>query len=139
MKLFIATSLFAVAACATTSTGTTPSADRSSRASTGLRLDSARVSAPSRYFPKLLSPARLPGVDRKQHVLKAQAARFDARLRICVAPDGTVASVDVDKSSGVTAYDRLLAADVATWEYQSYDAPAHLKVCQRAKVTYLIR
>jgi TonB family protein len=134
MKLLIATVLFA-AGCATTSTGSVSTA-RTSGAS--LPLAGVETKA-SPYFPTLISKARLPSVDRRSHALRAEATELAARVRICVAPDGRVASVDVDKSSGVTAYDRLLAADIATWRYAGYTAPAHLKVCQRATVTYLVR
>lgn len=87
-----------------------------------------------RSFPERVAPAKLPTADRA-----GLAGRLSAGVRLCVAPDGRVHSVTIEKSSGEAEYDRALAADIPSWQYAPYKAPSELKVCEQVTVDYVAR
>jgi TonB family protein len=118
-----------VSACAGAGTGTPFSmADHATPPALVLSTEPAV----QRSFPDRLSPARLPTADRARI-----AGNVTADLELCVAPDGSVKSVSVDKPSGSDAFDRALADDVPAWRFAPYRAPDGIKVCEQFTVSYL--
>jgi TonB family protein len=126
MKSFAAVSIVFASACASTGipavegTPATP------------QLSLSTDHAIRRSFPERLSEARLPTADRQR-----LAGTHTAAVRLCVAPDGSVHSLDVTRSSGSAQFDDALATDLARWEYEPYAAPAGLKVCELFNVSYI--
>jgi TonB family protein len=118
-----------LAACA--GAGTTPFVMVERAKAPALELTSTE-DAVQRSFPRRLSPARLPSADRARI-----ADNVTAGIRLCVAPDGNVASVNVETPSGSSSFDRALAADVPAWRYEPYRAPDGLKVCEQFTVSYV--
>jgi TonB family protein len=84
-------------------------------------------------FPERRSQARLPTADRQR------LGAHTASVRLCVAPDGSVRSADVTRSSGSAEFDAALTADLARWQYEPYPAPDSIKVCEQLNVAYRAR
>ena len=131
-SLSFAVPFLALAACA--GAGTTPFVMVERASAPTLALSASTEPAVQRSFPQRLTPARLPSADRARI-----AANVSAGVRLCVAPDGNVASVSVDKPSDSPAFDRALAADVPAWRFEPYRAPDGIKVCEQFTVSYVAR
>jgi TonB family protein len=136
MNKFFATALL-LTACATT--GRTLTSDDHATP-TGVRLSLAPPIASDEarpWFPELRSDAVLPNARALQSELIATGrTMFEIGLSICVAPDGSVASVELAKSSTSEALDRVAVEDVQAWRYEPYTAPAHLRVCKAVDLHY---
>jgi TonB family protein len=89
-------------------------------------------------FPKRVSGGEdLPTVRRLNRAIETRHdGQVSARVRVCVTPDGQVASAELLSSSGLDDYDRELLSDVRSWSYQPYAAPAETRVCERLDVSY---
>jgi TonB family protein len=124
-------SLALVAGCA--GAGTTPFVTVERAKAPALRLTSTEE-AVQRSFPQRRSPARLPSANHARIADNATAG-----IRLCVAPDGTVTSVAIDKPSASSELDRALAADVPAWRFEPYRAPDGIKVCEQFTVSYVAR
>jgi TonB family protein len=130
-SLFVLVSIL-VTACAGASAGTgTPLSLTTDHAAPPALVLSTEPAA-QRSFPERVAPAKLPSADRA-----GLAGRLTAGVKLCVAPDGRVHSVAVEKSSGTAAFDQALAADVPSWQFAPYKAPTELKVCERVNITYV--
>ena len=130
MKSFVVLASILVSACAGAAAGTPLALTGEHAAPPALVLSTEP--AAQRSFPERVAPARLPSADRA-----GLAGRLSAGVRLCVAPDGRVHSVAVEKSSGTAAFDQALAADVPSWQFAPYQAPSELKVCERVTITYV--
>ena len=135
MKTLIAAILLA-SACATTgrslpiessSSGMGPTFD--SRAATPAATAKA-------WFPMLAQEAALPSAARYQRELSTDRDRYDLTVRVCVAPNGNVASVNITEPSGSLELDRAAARDVAGWQFESFTAPVHVRVCKQLALGY---
>jgi TonB family protein len=133
----IAATIFA-SACATTGRSLPVDSTSSGMAPTfDPRLaQSTDADAVKPWFPTLASNAVLPSAARYQRELSTTADRFALAVRVCVAPDGKVASVDIKHPSGIAALDRAAARDIADWQFESFTAPAHIRVCKQLGLAY---
>jgi TonB family protein len=132
MKSFAVLVSLLVCACAGASAGTSLALGNEHAAPPALSLSTEP--AARRSFPERVAPAKLPSADRA-----GLAGRLSAGVRLCVAPDGRVHSVAIERSSGTPEFDRALTADIPSWQYAPYKAPSELKVCERLTVDYVAR
>lgn len=124
------------AACATSGQGL-PDRDGKRPAGPGLDLDSQSPDDADRQFPERLSRAELPAADRLVHRINAEhGGVLSTQVRLCVAPSGAVADVDLLDSSGMSEYDRAVVETVQGWQYTAYPAPEGVKVCEKLTVSY---
>jgi outer membrane biosynthesis protein TonB len=138
MKKLIAVVVF-VSACATTgrsvplepmSTGMAPTF------STGVAASAASSDISQPWFPALASEAAFPSAARYDRELRTSGDRFDLAAHVCVAPNGSVASVELSHPSGSGELDRAATHDIAGWRFQSFAAPAHIRVCKQLAFAY---
>lgn len=89
-------------------------------------------------FPKRVTGGDdLPTVRRLNRAIETRHdGQVNAQVRICVAPDGQVASAELLSSSGLADYDRELLTAVESWTFEPYAAPAETRVCERLDVSY---
>ena len=96
-------------------------------------------------------PARLraPDLGRANQVAKTilskarpkakRRAGLNTEIRLCVFPSGTVTGVELMKSSGAPAFDRAVLTSARAWVYESYLAPANVRICAAISVVYSTR
>jgi TonB family protein len=134
MKKIIA-ALVLCSACATTARTTTPDSP-----STGMMpaLDMANAHGDNAdaWFPALTSEPALPSVAHAQRELSTDHDRYELAVRLCVAPNGSVASVELTQASGSDVLDRAATKDIAAWQFAAYSAPSHIRVCKPFAFTY---
>jgi len=134
MKTVLAAALV-LSACATTGT---PSTFGTEPARTGskVQLDLVPHADASRVFPSAIDP-RLPRADRlATQIRSALGDSASLEVRLCVAPQGTVASVEVLRGSSLAAFDQSVIADAMSWQFEALPGPASVKTCERATITY---
>lgn len=135
MKKYVVSSCLVLAvaslgACASTGTALSPRETTSSNTRLSLTLEHSDAVA-AREFPARTSIARLPTADRAR-----LSGRLTAGVKLCVSPDGRVASFDLERTSHSDEFDRALAADMIGWAYEPYAGPKNLRVCERLTVQY---
>jgi len=134
MKLIATTVL--LSACATTSRpmsigeGGSTGAPRLAT-TTSLATDDAKP-----WFPALATEAALPSVAHQQRELSTTRDRFELGVRVCVAPNGSVANVNVEQSSGTPQIDRAALQDIPHWRYERFAAPAQVRVCKHLALAF---
>ncbi len=118
--------------------GTMPM-DRETTPTTGrVKLDFTHVEgdAAAATFPGVVDP-QLPSADRIapriHHVLGDTAS---AAIHLCVSPSGKVASVKLERSSDLPAFDRAMMNDVAAWQFAAMPGPDSVKSCERLTISY---
>jgi TonB family protein len=97
-------------------------------------------------------PARLraPDLGRANQVAKAILSKktrpgakrrsgLNTRIRLCVFPSGAVTGVGLMKSSGAPAFDQAVLSSARAWVYESYLAPANVRICAAISVVYSTR
>jgi hypothetical protein len=120
-----------------------PSPLRSGAASESVHPPPVRIGAASDeaqpWFPARLSELRVPTVDRMHEMLRETGRdRLTARLRLCVAPDGSTSQVRLEATSGVAELDQALVQDLARWRYAAFAAPSHIEICEPVTLTYVL-
>lgn len=134
MKTMIGSSLL-LAACATT--GATLPAKSDATGMGRLVFDDNVISQDATpVVPGLASEATLPSAARLQTELRSFRDRFALSLQVCVGPDGNVQDVALDTSSGVEKLDLAAVSDVFEWRFDSFDAPANIRVCRNVNIRY---
>jgi TonB family protein len=131
----IVTAALLFSACATTGT---PSTFGTEGARTGSRvqLDLVPHADAARVFPAAIDP-RLPRADRlATQILSTLGDTASLEVRLCVAPQGTVASVEVLRGSSLAAFDQSVIADAMGWQFEALPGPTGVKTCERATITY---
>jgi TonB family protein len=137
MKKIITTVVFA-SACATTgrslpvdspSSGMTPTFSMNNA-------QSSQSDTASAWFPTLASDAVLPSAARHQLELSTDRDRYELAVKLCVAPNGSVASVELTQSSGSELLDQAVTRDITAWQFESFKAPAHIRVCKPIALGY---
>jgi TonB family protein len=88
------------------------------------------------WFPMLASDAVLPSVAHYQRELSTDRDRYELAVRLCVAPNGSVSSVDLKQGSGSAELDRAAAHDIAQWQFEAFTAPANIRVCKQLSLAY---
>jgi TonB family protein len=84
-------------------------------------------------FPARRSEAAIPAADRlATDIHREHHGLVTSKVKMCVASDGAVDSVDLMSSSGMAAYDDAVIAAVSSWEYEAPGAPS----CQKLNVSY---
>lgn len=63
-----------------------------------------------------------PPVDVRNEIYRSGQHSTSARLRVCLAENGTVSSVSVEQSTGYPAYDQELLTATRKWLYRPYTA-----------------
>jgi TonB family protein len=84
----------------------------------------------------LQSDAVLPSAARYQKELSTDRDRYELGVRVCVAPNGSVASVELTQPSGSAELDRAVANDIKAWQFEAFTAPAHIRVCKPFALGY---
>lgn len=120
-------------ACATT---TTPTLDRETHTRSHLHLDLVPHADAARVFPGAIDP-RLPSADRVAHQIRATFGdTASIEVRLCVAPEGRVTSVEVVRGSSLPAFDQLVIADAMRWRFAALPGPDSVRTCEQATITY---
>lgn len=128
-------STFTLVGCVTSGQGLPGRDGNSTKPTFDLEPDIADDAAPR--FPERLSKAELPAADRISHrILAERGGAVSAQVKLCVAPTGAVAGVDLLESSGMPEYDRAVVDAIAGWQYAAYAAPAQTTVCGKLTVAY---
>jgi len=92
--------------------------------------------APRTQLTRLSSP-ELPRADRLYHRIETERAGLaSTQVRLCVAPSGTVDTVEVVEGSGLAEYDQTVVDSVSSWQYAAFAAPAETRVCENLTVAY---
>jgi TonB family protein len=136
--LLVAAAALALAACATTTTGV----DRERTGHAVIHLDpaSAVTTDASPAFPAPLGEHRLPSADRLGPQLTTElGGQASVDVRLCVAPDGRVASVELERGSNLPAFDEAVRRDARAWRFAAQPGPSTVKACERATIAYRAR
>lgn len=64
---------------------------------------------------------------------------LNTQIRLCVFPSGAVTGVGLMKSSGAPAFDQAVLTSARAWVYESYLAPANVRICAAISVVYSTR
>jgi len=135
-SLAIAASTIAFAACATTGQGL-PGREETSATVPRLELHATAMDEGQPAFPQRITEARLPGADRLSREIAFEPyGTVTTQVRLCIAPDGKVASVGLLAPSGMDAFDRAVVEGLAGWKYAAFPAPANTRVCENLTVAY---
>lgn len=120
-------------ACATTGV---PAMDREPHTGSRVELDLVPRADATRVFPQALDP-RLPAADRVAHQIRAELGDVASiEVRLCVAAEGRVTSVEVVRSSTMPTFDRSVIADAMQWKFAALPGPTSARTCERATITY---
>jgi TonB family protein len=120
-------------ACATTGT---PTLDRETHTGSRVQLDLVPHADATRVFPQAIDP-RLPTADRVAHQIRAELGdSASIEVKLCVAPEGTVASVEVLRGSTMSVFDQSVIADAMRWQFAALPGPDSVRTCERATITY---
>jgi TonB family protein len=120
-------------ACATTGT---PTMDRETHAGSRVQLDLVPHADAARVFPAAIDP-RLPSADRLAHQIRAELGESASlEVKLCVAPEGKVSSVEVLRGSNLAAFDQSVIADAMSWQFAALPGPESVRTCERATITY---
>src|SRR5438128_951244 len=112
-KTVVAALLFS--ACATTGTPTTLGTEPA-RTGSRVQLDLVPHADATRMFPNAIDP-RLPRADRLSNQIRAELGdTASLEVRLCVAPQGTVTSVEVLRGSTFADFDQSVIADAMSWQ-----------------------
>ena len=134
MKIIVAATLLASACAATT--GTTTSLEPRAQTGSRVQLDLAAHPDATRVFPNAIDP-RLPRADRLATEIRAELGdKASLEVRLCVAPEGRVTSVEVLRGSALADFDQSVIADAMSWQFEALPGPATAKTCERATITY---
>ncbi len=121
------------AACATTGN---PTLDRETHAGSRVQLDLVPHAVATRVFPSAIDP-RLPSADRVAHQIRAELGEAASiEVRLCVAPQGRVSSVEVLRGSELAVFEQAVLADAMGWRFAALPGPASVQTCERATITY---
>jgi len=148
MKILVAAGIVAIAGMTTPAVAWSNSARRGSR--------TASVASPPELTASpddgvLGFPARLraPDLGRANQVARAILSRVKTRakrraglttqIRLCVYPTGEVTGVELMKTSGAPSFDRAVLTSARAWVYESYPAPAGLRICAAVSVIFSTR
>lgn len=133
MKTAVAALL--LSACATTGTPSTLGTEPA-RTGSRVQLDLVPHADATRVFPNAIDP-RLPRADRLATEIRAELGETASlEVRLCVAPEGRVTSVEVLRGSQLAAFDQSVIADAMSWQFEALPGPASAKTCERATITY---
>lgn len=120
-------------ACATSQLGAPTEPSRR----TGVQLD--LVPHPhdtTRTFPSVVD-ARIPRADRLARQIRHELGELvSLEVRLCIATAGRVESIEITRGSGLAGFDRAVVSDANGWRFEALPGPAHLRTCERARVTY---
>ena len=100
------------------------------------------TSATSPKAPSMELPQRVQGdIDlaalQGYEVQKLQRERdVLLKVRLCVAPDGTVADAKLVKASGHNSYDMAVVSSIQKWQYKPYAAEKDMRVCKTVRIQY---
>lgn len=135
----IASILALSAGCATTGSGL-PGRDGSRPDhDIGDLQPSGKDDAPRRELTRLSTPD-VDGADHLYRRIEVEHAGVAAtQVRLCVAPSGSVDTVDVVAGSGMAEYDAKVVDSVQGWQYAAFAAPAETRVCENLTVAYHAR
>jgi hypothetical protein len=129
-KMFKATTItVALSACATTGGAW----DGEHAAHARIQLESAQVAehTDSAGFPEVIDP-QLPSADRIATRLRDFGGGATAHVQLCVAPDGHVASLKLERGSMLGSFDQAVLHDAAMWQFQ----PGAKAACEHAAISY---
>jgi TonB family protein len=125
-----------LSACATTGTTTGTLGTEPAHTGSRVKLDLVPHADASRMFPAAIDP-RLPRADRLATQIRAELGdTASLEVRLCVAPQGTVQSVELLRGSSLAAFDQSVIADAMSWQFEALPGPAGVKTCERATITY---
>jgi TonB family protein len=129
MKTLLLATLPAVllSACATTSPSNTA----------GTATSPLAAYASSDALPKLRNPATIADSGLLgQRVSTYRGGEITASVHLCVAPDGKVSDVKLQRSSGMAAYDRAVVDGASAWTYEPFLASTPR--CEDVSVAYVV-
>lgn len=104
------------------------------------RLDlHAAASEGTRVFPVAIDP-QLPSADRIGREIRGELGEVaSAEIRLCVAADGRVHSVQLVRGSSLAEFNEAVVHDVASWQFSGspgWSRPNRLKSCELATIRY---
>jgi TonB family protein len=111
------------AACATTGTTSAPAP----------AAEAATIS--DETFLKLKTPARVDDSTLGTRIAD-RYGEVSAALHLCVAPDGSVSTVELARSSGMPAFDAAVLEGAQSWSYEPFVAADDAPRCKDVAVSY---
>lgn len=88
-------------------------------------------------MPERISAVELAAVDKlSRKIVHQHRGVISAQVRLCVAPDGAVAGVEVVEPSGMVEYDQAVVETVTGWQYAAYEGAPETRICQKLTVGY---
>ena len=97
----------------------------------------AALPGPSVELPKRISGTIDLAALQSHEVMKLQREQeVTLRVRLCVAPDGSVAEAKLVSPSGHANYDKAVVSSIRSWKYRPYTAATNMRVCKTVRVMY---
>jgi TonB family protein len=86
--------------------------------------------------PSAKSP-KLPSVDRIARQIRFELGdTAQAKVEMCITPEGRVARVALLESSKLAAFDQALLRDTAEWQFAALPGPSTIEHCRKMKIDY---
>lgn len=98
----------------------------------------AAIADTTRVFPVAEAP-QLPSADRLGSTIRSELGEVaSADVRMCVAPDGRVRTVEVVRGSSLAAFDQALVRDISDWQFSGMPGSSRedLQSCEVATIHY---
>lgn len=139
MRSFLLAAVVALplVACASTGAFDRASSDPARSNVSAVRFDfTARTDEAVPTFPAVVDP-RLPSADRVAPRLRHLGGdTLTADIKLCVRPNGSVANVELARSSAVPSFDTAMMRDVADWQFAPMAGPDTVKSCEQFTISY---
>lgn len=98
---------------------------------------STSPSAPTMQLPTRVSGGiDLTGLQTHEVQMLQREGDILLKVRLCVAPDGSVADAKLVQASGHNSYDMAVVASIQNWKYRPYAADKDMRVCKTVRVQY---
>ena len=123
--------------CAACASGTkTLDLETAQRASVRLDLTSVPADGAIAMTPSAKS-TRLPTVDRMAKKIRFELGdTAQAKVEMCITPEGRVARVALLETSKLAAFDQALLRDTAEWQFAALPGPSTIENCRAMKIEY---
>jgi TonB family protein len=106
------------------------------RAGARLDLTATAVDGAMAITPSAKSP-RLPSADRIARRIRFELGdTAQAKVEMCITPEGRVARVALLESSKLAAFDQALLRDTAEWQFAALPGPSTIEHCRAMKISY---
>lgn len=118
----------------------------SAMAFAGCAATTPNATAPNATAPKVVRKGKMPkriqgkislaSVQDTQMMMLDRAQEVLLKVRLCVAPDGSVSDAKLVAPSGYDGYDKAVVDSIKAWRYQPYKAAKNMRMCKTVRVQY---